>query len=37
LLFYKLLWNDLGELVSVMEHDPGYSMDTFYELCESRL
>ncbi len=37
LLFYKLLWSDLGELVSVMECDPGYSMDTFYELCESRL
>jgi len=37
LLFCKLLWNDLGELVSMMERDPSCSMDTFYELRESRL
>jgi predicted solute-binding protein len=37
LLFCKLLWRDLGELVSVMERDPSYSMETLYELCESRL
>jgi len=36
LLFCKLLRRDLGELVSMMERDPGYSMETFYELCESR-
>ncbi len=36
LLFCRLLWSDLGELVSVMECDPGCSMDTLYELCESR-
>jgi len=24
-----------GELVSMMEHDLDYSMETFYELCES--
>jgi hypothetical protein len=34
-LLYRLLWSDLGELVSVMERDPGCSMDTLYELCES--
>jgi hypothetical protein len=33
----RLLWSDLGELVSMMEHDHGCSMDTLYELCESRL
>jgi hypothetical protein len=37
LLFCRLLWNDLGELVSVMERDPGYLMDILYELGESRL
>ncbi len=37
LLFCKLLWNDLVELVSVMECDPSCSMDTLYELCESLL
>jgi hypothetical protein len=37
LLFCRLLWRDLGELVSMMERDPGCSMETHYELCESRL
>jgi hypothetical protein len=37
LLFCKLLWSDLGELVSEMDHGPRYSMDILYELCESRL
>jgi hypothetical protein len=37
LLFCRLLWSDLGEPVSVMEHNLGCSMDTLYELCESRL
>jgi hypothetical protein len=37
LLFCRLLRRDLGELVSVMERNPGCSMGTFYELCESRL
>jgi hypothetical protein len=37
LLFCKLLWRDLSELVSVMEHDLGYSMEIHYELCESWL
>jgi hypothetical protein len=32
LLFCRLLWGGLGELVSVMERNPGYSMDTLYEL-----
>ncbi len=36
LLFCRLLWSGLGELVSVMEHDLGCSMNTFYELCESQ-
>jgi hypothetical protein len=31
------LWRDLGELVLVMEHDHGCSMETHYEMCESRL
>jgi len=35
LLFCRLLWSDLGELVSMMERNLGYSMDIFYELCES--
>jgi hypothetical protein len=37
LLFCKLLQGDLGELVSVMEHDLNCSMKIFHELCESRL
>jgi hypothetical protein len=37
LLFCKLLWRDLGELVLMMEHDLGYSMETLNELCESWL
>ncbi len=32
LLFCKFLWSDLGELVSVMECDHGYSMEIHYEL-----
>ncbi len=36
LLFCKLLWSGFGELISVMEHNPGCSMDTFYEQCESQ-
>jgi len=36
LLFCKLLWSGFGQLVSVMERDPDYSMDTFYKQCESR-
>jgi hypothetical protein len=35
LMFCRLLWNDLGELVLMMERDPGCSMDILYELCES--
>jgi hypothetical protein len=31
------LWKDFGEMVSVMEHNPGCSMGTLYELCESRM
>ncbi len=37
LLFCRLLWNDLGELVSVIERNPSCSMDNISELCESRL
>ncbi len=37
LLFCRLLWRDLDELVSVMEHDPDCSMEIFYEWCESWL
>jgi hypothetical protein len=37
LLFCKLLRKDLGEMVSMMEHNPGCSMETLYELCESQL
>jgi hypothetical protein len=37
LLFCRLLWSDLGEPVSMMERNHGCSMDTHYELCESRL
>jgi hypothetical protein len=36
LLFCKLLWSGFGELISVMEHNLGCSMDTFYEQCESQ-
>jgi len=36
-LFCRLLWKDLDELVSVMEHNHGCSMETFYERCESWL
>jgi len=35
LLFCKLLQGDLGELVSMMERDLGYSVKFFHELCES--
>jgi hypothetical protein len=35
LLLYKLLYNGFGELVSVMERDPNYSRDIFYEQCEA--
>jgi len=31
LLFCRLLWSGLGELVFMMEHDRGCSMDTLYE------
>ncbi len=34
-MFCKLLWRGLGELVLMMECNPGCSMDTLYELCES--
>ncbi len=37
LLFCRLLQRDLDELISVMERNPSCSMETFYELCESRL
>jgi len=37
LLFCRLLWRDLGELVSVIKRDHGCSMDTLYELYEPRL
>jgi len=36
LLFCRLLWGGLGELVLMMERNPGCSMDILYELCESR-
>ncbi len=36
-LFCKLLWKDLNELISLMEHNPSCSMETLYERCESRL
>jgi hypothetical protein len=32
LLFCRLLWSDLGEPISVMEHDHGCLMDILYEL-----
>jgi hypothetical protein len=35
LLLCKLLQKHLGELVSMMERNPNYSMKTFNELCES--
>jgi hypothetical protein len=37
LLFCRLIWSDLGELVSMMERDLGCSLDTLYGLCESQL
>ncbi len=37
LLFCRLLWRNLGELVLVMERDLDCSMETLYELCESWL
>jgi hypothetical protein len=37
LLFCRLLWNEFGELVLMMERDCGCSMDTLYELYESWL
>jgi hypothetical protein len=37
LLFSRLLQRDFDELVLVMERDPNYSMETFYEMCESWL
>jgi hypothetical protein len=36
LLFCRLLWSGLGELVLVTECNPGGSMDALYDLCESR-
>jgi hypothetical protein len=36
LLFCRLLWSDLGELVLVMECDPCCSIDHFDGGCESR-
>ncbi len=36
LLFCRLLWSDLGELVSVMEQDPCCLIDNLDEECESR-
>jgi len=36
LLLCKLLPKDLDELFSVMECNPGCSMKTFHELCESQ-
>jgi hypothetical protein len=35
-LFYKLLWSGFGELVSVMEQNPCYSIDNLYGVCESQ-
>ncbi len=37
LLFSRLLRKDFGELVWVTECNFDYSMETLYELCESRL
>ncbi len=37
LLFCRLLCSDLGELVSMMKHNRGCSMDTLCELSKSRL
>ncbi len=36
LLFCRLLWSDLSEVVSVMERDPCCSIDNLYGECESR-
>ncbi len=35
-MFCRLLWSGLGELVSVMERDPCYSIEKNYGKCESR-
>ncbi len=35
LLFCRLLWNGLSELVLVMERDPCCSIDKLYGECES--
>ncbi len=35
LLFCRLLWSGLGELVSVMEQDPCCSIEKLYGECES--
>jgi len=35
LLFCRLLWKDLGELVSMMEHNFDYSLKILQKLCES--
>jgi hypothetical protein len=37
LLFCRLLWGGLGELVLVMERNHGCSMDALNELCESNV
>lgn len=36
LLLCRLLGRDLGELFSMMERNPSFSMKTFHVLCESR-
>jgi hypothetical protein len=36
LLFCRLLWSGLGELVLVMERDPSCSIDNLYGECESQ-
>jgi hypothetical protein len=36
LLFCRVLWGGFGELVSVKERNPSYSMDILYDLCESQ-
>jgi hypothetical protein len=35
LLFCRLLWSGFGELVLVMEHDPGWPMENLYEQDET--
>jgi hypothetical protein len=37
LLFCRLLWSGFGELVSMMERNPCYSIDNLHSECESRL